>query len=63
MTHGEFMGQLPELMRSLRVERGVTLRQLEQKIGVSYAHLCRIENRRIDPRLSTALKIARWIDE
>jgi len=44
-------------LKKLRVEAGLTQRQLAQLVGVSQAHIAKIEKENVDPRLSTVNKI------
>jgi len=45
------------MLKKLRIEAGLTQRQLAKLVGVSQAHIARIENEKVDPRLSTVNKI------
>jgi len=44
-------------LKRLRVEAGLTQRQLAELVGVSQAHIAKIEKEKVDPRLSTVNKI------
>ena len=44
-------------IRRLRIEAGLTQRELARLVGVSQAHIAKIENEKVDPRLSTVNKI------
>ena len=44
-------------LREWRERRGLSLRKLGQMSGVHYVSLVRIEASRLDPRLSTLLKL------
>jgi len=44
-------------LKRLRVEAGLTQRQLAELVGVSQAHIAKIEKENVDPRLSTVNKI------
>lgn len=44
-------------IKRLRIEAGLTQRQLAELIGISQAHIAKIENAAVDPRLSTVNKI------
>jgi len=46
-----------KMLKKLRNEAGLTQRQLAKLIGVSQAHIAKIENEKVDPRLSTVNKI------
>jgi predicted transcriptional regulator len=44
-------------IKRLRIEAGLTQRQLAELIGISQAHVAKIEKETVDPRLSTVNKI------
>jgi transcriptional regulator with XRE-family HTH domain len=46
-------------LKEWRERRGLSLRKLAQASGVHYVSLVRIEADRLDPRLSTLLKLCR----
>ena len=50
-------------LKRLRAEAGLTQRQLAGKIGVSQAHIAKIEKETVDPRLSTVNKILHVLTE
>jgi predicted transcriptional regulator len=45
------------LIKQLRHEAGLTQKQLAELVGVSQAHIAKIEQAKVDPRLSTVNKI------
>jgi predicted transcriptional regulator len=45
------------LIKQLRLEAGLTQKQLAKLAGVSQAHIAKIEQAKVDPRLSTVNKI------
>jgi transcriptional regulator with XRE-family HTH domain len=47
------------LLGALRKERGLSLRKLAELSGVHYMNLFKIENRDVDPQLSTLLKLCK----
>ncbi len=51
------------MLKRLRVEAGLTQRQLSRLIGISQAHIAKIEGERVDPRLSTINKILQVLTE
>jgi len=51
------------LLKKMRVEAGLTQSQLARLIGVSQAHIAKIENEKVDPRLSTVNKILQVLAE
>jgi len=50
-------------LKKLRMEAGLTQRQLADLVGVSQAHIAKIERERVDPRLSTVNKILHVLTE
>lgn len=48
-------------IRSLRLERGLTLDQLASRAGISPSHLSRLERNQADPSFYVAAAIAREI--
>jgi len=50
-------------LKKLRIDAGLTQRQLAKLIGVSQAHVAKIEGGRVDPRLSTVNKILQVLTE
>jgi len=50
-------------LKKLRVDAGLTQRQLAKLVGVSQAHVAKIEGGRVDPRLSTVNKILQVLTE
>ncbi len=54
--------KLPSLtlrLKEWRERRGLSLRKLAEASGVHYVSLVRIESGRLDPRLSTLLKLCK----
>lgn len=47
------------LIRKLRAEAGLTQKELAKLAGVSQAHVAKIEQEKVDPRLSTVNRILR----
>jgi len=49
-------------LRKLRLERGLSLRDLEKLSGVAYSGICRMENGEYLPNIKTLLKLARALN-
>jgi len=45
------------ILKKMRIEAGLTQSQLAKLVGVSQAHIAKIESEKVDPRLSTVNKI------
>lgn len=54
---------LTKTLKKLRIENELTQRELAQKAGVSQAHIAKIENGKVDPRLSTINKLLSVLEE
>jgi len=50
-------------LKRLRIEAGLTQRQLAELVGVSQAHIAKIEKENVDPRLSTVNKILKVLTQ
>ncbi|MBN2042925.1 MAG: CBS domain-containing protein [Candidatus Aenigmarchaeota archaeon] len=46
-----------EMIKKMRIEAGISQTELAKLAGVSQAHVAKIENSRVDPRLSTVNRI------
>jgi predicted transcriptional regulator len=57
ITEGYQMTVTPSTLKKLRTKAGLTQRQLAQRVGISQAHIAKIEGKKVDPRLSTVNKI------
>ncbi len=51
------------IIKKLRIEAGLTQRQLAELARVSQAHVAKIEKGRVDPRLSTVNRILQVLTE
>lgn len=51
------------MLKRLRIEAGLTQKALAEQVGVSQAHIAKIEQRKVDPRLSTINKILQVLTE
>src|SRR5512136_2233794 len=50
-------------LKRLRIETGLTQRQLAELVGVSQAHIAKIEKENVEPRLSTVNRILKVLTE
>lgn len=57
------MGLNGDQLKRLRTTAGLTQQQVAQMAGVSQAHIAKIENGAVDPRLSTVNKILQVLTE
>ncbi|PMB74057.1 inosine-5-monophosphate dehydrogenase [Candidatus Bathyarchaeota archaeon] len=51
------------MLRKLRIEAKLTQKKLAELVGVSQAHIAKIEQGKVDPRMSTVNKILRVLTE
>ncbi|MEM3613264.1 MAG: CBS domain-containing protein [Candidatus Bathyarchaeia archaeon] len=51
------------MLRKLRIEARLTQKKLAELVGVSQAHIAKIEQGKVDPRLSTVNKILKVLTE
>lgn len=51
------------MLKKLRIDAGLTQRKLAELAGVSQAHIAKIEQGKVDPRLSTVNKILQVLTE
>jgi len=56
------MSKLGEKLRVLREEQGLTTRQLGDILGVTGAHIVRIENGKKGPSVDLVARISRYFD-
>jgi predicted transcriptional regulator len=63
ITGGYILLVTSTLLKKLRLEAGLTQKKLAVLIGVSQAHIAKIEKGKVDPRLSTINKILAVIME
>lgn len=54
---------LPDDCRATREARGLSYRAAAAELAMTAADLHRFEHRRGDPKLSTLLRVARWIEQ
>lgn len=54
------------MLKEVRTQRKITIRQLEELSGISIAAICRIENKKVSPtiyeldRIAVALDVNLW---
>ncbi|MDH5754129.1 MAG: CBS domain-containing protein [Candidatus Bathyarchaeota archaeon] len=51
------------MLKRLRIEAGLTQKRLAELVGISQAHIAKIEQGKVDPRLSTINKILQVLTE
>jgi len=51
-----------ELIKKMREEVGMTQEQLAKTVGITQAHVAKIENEKVNPTLSTINKIMSVLD-
>ncbi len=56
------MQKFGEKLRTLRIQRGLSYRQLASELGVHYSHLASIEVSRHKPSTDLVLKIAKYFN-
>jgi len=57
ITGGYILAVTGTSLKRLRIEAGLTQKRLAELVGVSQAHIAKIEQGKVDPRLSTINKI------
>jgi predicted transcriptional regulator len=63
ITTGYFMAVSGNLIKKLRTEAGLTQKKLAERAGFSQAHIAKIEEGKVDPRLSTVNRILQVLTE
>ena len=53
---------MPIQLRKWRKQRGLTLKQLAELSGVHFVSIARLEGEKLDPQLSTLLKLCEALD-
>lgn len=56
------LDHLPDACRTLRNDRGLSLRDAAARIGMSYSELSRFETGTGNPTLVTLQRVAHWVD-
>ncbi|MGX7413600.1 helix-turn-helix transcriptional regulator [Enterococcus caccae] len=56
------MGKIETTLKQYREEKGLTQRELAEKVGVRRETILHLENNRYNPSLELALEIARVFD-
>jgi len=62
ITGGYCLPVTGSLLKKKRLEAGLTQSQLAKMVGVSQAHIAKIEGEKVDPRLSTVNKILETLE-
>jgi len=62
ITGGYCLPVTGSLLKQKRLEAGFTQSQLAKMVGVSQAHIAKIEGEKVDPRLSTVNKILETLE-
>jgi len=63
ITGGYISAITNDLLKRLRLEAGLTQERLAELVGVSQAHVAKIERGKVDPRLSTINRILKALNE
>lgn len=63
ITGGYILIVSGSLLRKMRLEANLTQKKLAELVGVSQAHIAKIEQGKVDPRLSTVNKILKVLTE
>lgn len=59
----EWLEALPAIVRAERERRGLSYRAAADELGIAYPDLHRLEHGKGNPRMSTLLMIAQWMDD
>jgi transcriptional regulator with XRE-family HTH domain len=59
---GKFRRQLGDRIRSLRKQKGINQDDFAHLAGIHRTHVGMLENARIDPKLSTLLRVAHALE-
>ncbi|NWF87462.1 CBS domain-containing protein [Candidatus Bathyarchaeota archaeon] len=63
ITGGYILSITSASLKKLRIDAGLTQKKLAELVGVSQAHIAKIEQGKVDPRLSTINKILEVLTE
>lgn len=63
ITGGYLLVITSTMLKKLRIEAGLTQKRLAELVDVSQAHIAKIEQGKVDPRLSTVNKILQVLTE
>lgn len=61
MKNNDILEILCNNITRLRKQAGLTKQQVAQRVGINYSNYCRIENNKVEPRLTTVIFIAEAI--
>jgi predicted transcriptional regulator len=58
-----YLAVTSDLLKRLRLEAGLTQKRLAELVGISQAHIAKIEQGKVDPRLSTVNRVLKVLNQ